>query len=229
MTASERQRVLEALLFATDVPLIFGRIKELMGDITAEEFTQDLEALDRFYQENNRAYTIHQVAGGVQLSTRPEFASWVRRLLKDRLRTRLSRSALESLAIVAYRQPISRSEIEHIRGVDCEGVLGTLMERGLITVGGRAATPGRPLQYVTTQDFLRYFGLNELEDLPKLKELQGLVEGDPNQVQMAFIEPQPQPALAEDTVSSDRGENQESENQAIPDLAPPPGGDEGSF
>lgn len=189
MTAHERQRIIEALMFATDVPLTYGRIKELVGEITPEEFARDLEDLERFYSENERAYSIHQVAGGVQLSTRPEFASWVRRLLKDRLRTRLSRSALETLAIIAYRQPIARAEIEHIRGVDCEGVLGTLMERGLITVGGRAATPGRPLQYVTTQDFLRYFGLNELDDLPKLKELQGLVEGDPNQVQMAFDEP----------------------------------------
>ncbi|HEX7343442.1 MAG TPA: SMC-Scp complex subunit ScpB, partial [bacterium] len=126
------------------------------------------------------------VAGGVQLNSRSEYSPWIRRLLKDRLRTRLSRSSLETLAIVAYRQPIARAEIERIRGVDSEGVLGTLMERGLATVGGRATTVGRPLLYVTTQDFLRHFGLNSLDDLPKLRELQGLVEGDPQQVRMAF-------------------------------------------
>jgi segregation and condensation protein B len=231
MNPQERQQILEALLFATDVPLTFGRIKELVGDITAEEFAQDIESLDRFYQEHGRAYGLHRVAGGVQLATRPEYTSWVRRLLKDRLRTRLSRSALETLAIIAYRQPIARAEIEHIRGVDCEGVLGTLMERGLTTVGGRATTPGRPLQYVTTQDFLRYFGLNELEDLPRLKELQGLIEGDPNQVQMAFEETQvapPQtmePLEVEGQAATEAVEiptHQDFENQTAPELDEPP-------
>lgn len=188
MTPEERRRVLEALMFATDVPLTFTRVKELVGEISPEEFASDVEILGEFYNDTSRAFGLVQVAGGVQLRTRPEFALWIRRLLKDRLQTRLSRPALEALAIIAYRQPIARSEIEHIRGVDCEGVLGTLMERGLVTVGGRATTPGRPLLYVTTQDFLRYFGLNELDDLPRLKELQGLVEGDPNQVKMSFEE-----------------------------------------
>jgi segregation and condensation protein B len=223
MNPQERQRILEALLFATDVPLIFGRVKELVGDITAEEFAQDIETLDRFYLENGRAYGLHRVAGGVQLATKPEFSSWVRRLLKDRLRTRLSRSALETLAIIAYRQPIARAEIEHIRGVDCEGVLGTLMERGLTTVGGRATTPGRPLQYVTTQDFLRYFGLNELEDLPRLKELQGLIEGDPNQVQMAFGEPQvAQQQPTESTEPTESTAPTDVEGQAAPQPEEPP-------
>jgi segregation and condensation protein B len=189
MIPEDRRRILEALLFATDVPLTYGRVKELLEGISAEEFNADLEALDGFYRETGRAYKIIRVAGGVQLGSDPQFSPWIRRLLKERLRTRLSRSALETLAIIAYRQPIARSEIEHIRGVDCDGVLSTLLERGLVTVGGRATTPGRPLQYVTTTDFLRYFGLNDLEDLPKLKELQGLVEGDPNQVKMAFDEP----------------------------------------
>jgi segregation and condensation protein B len=191
MIPEDRKRILEALLFATDVPLTYARVKELLEGISAEEFTADLEALDAFYRETGRAYKIIRVAGGVQLGSDPQYSPWIRRLLKERLRTRLSRSALEALAIIAYRQPIARSEIEHIRGVDCEGVLSTLLERGLITVGGRATTPGRPLQYVTTPDFLRYFGLNDIEDLPKLKELQGLVEGDPNQVKMAFEEPAP--------------------------------------
>ncbi|RJP74231.1 MAG: SMC-Scp complex subunit ScpB [Candidatus Zixiibacteriota bacterium] len=189
MTPDERRSVLEALLFATDVPLTYTRVRELVGEISLEEFNADLDVLERFYRDSGRAYGLLRVAGGVQLGTHPEFAHWVRRLLKDRLRTRLSRSALETLAIIAYRQPLTRTEIEQIRGVDSEGVLGTLLERGLVTVGGRATTPGRPLLYVTTQDFLRYFGLNELGDLPKLKELQGLVEGDPHQVKMAFEDP----------------------------------------
>jgi len=186
MIPDERQRVIEALLFSSDVPLTFTRVKELMGEISVEDFAADVEQLERFYQESERAFGICRAAGGIQLNSRPEYSPWIRRLLKDRLRTRLSRSSLETLAIIAYRQPIARAEIERIRGVDSEGVLGTLMERGLVTVGGRATTVGRPLLYITTQDFLRHFGLNSLEDLPKLRELQGLVEGDPQQVQMAF-------------------------------------------
>jgi len=188
MTPKERRQIIEALLFASDVPLTFSRVKELIGEISIEEFSADLDALEQFYQQNQRAFGIARVAGGVQLSSHAEFSPWIRRFLRDRLRTRLSRSALETLAIIAYRQPLARSEIERIRGVDSEGVLGTLMERGLITIGGRATTVGRPLLYVTTQDFLRHFGLNSLDDLPKLRELQGLVEGDPQQVQMAFEE-----------------------------------------
>ena len=186
MIPEERQRILEALIFASDVPLTYTRARDIIGQISPEEFASDIRALDDFYRENSRAFGIIRVAGGVQLGTRSEYANWLRQLLRDRLRSRLSRPALETLAIIAYRQPITRSEIEQVRGVDCEGVLSTLLERGLITIGGRATTPGRPLLYVSTQDFLRYFGLNEIEDLPKLKELQGLVEGDPRQVKMAF-------------------------------------------
>jgi segregation and condensation protein B len=193
MTPDERRRVLEALLFSSDVPLTFTRVKELIGEISVEDFAADVAQLEQFYQESERAFGISRAAGGIQLNSRPEYSPWVRRLLKDRLRTRLSRSSLETLAIIAYRQPIARAEIERIRGVDSEGVLGTLMERGLVTVGGRATTVGRPLLYVTTQDFLRHFGLNSLDDLPKLRELQGLVEGDPQQVQMAFESDAPEP------------------------------------
>ncbi len=166
--------------------MTYTRAKNVIGEISPEEFSADIDVLEENYREAGHAFGLIQVAGGVQLRTNPEYAEWVKRLLSERLRSRLSRPALEALAIVSYRQPITRADIEHIRGVDCGGVLGTLMERGLVTVGGRAATPGRPLLYATTPDFLRYFGLNEIEDLPKIRELQGLVEDDPNQVKMAF-------------------------------------------
>ena len=186
MIPLERQSIIEALLLSCDMPLTYSRLKEVMGDITPEEFASDLDALENNYRESGRAFEIIKIAGGVQLSSKLKYATWIRRLLAERLKSRLSRPALESLAIIAYRQPIARSEIENIRGVDCGGVLGTLMERGLITVSGRATTPGRPLLYATTQDFLRYFGLNEIEDLPRIRELQGLVGGDPHQVKMSF-------------------------------------------
>lgn len=186
MNPEERKHIIEALIFASDVPLTYTRVKNVIGDVTPEEFAAVIEALANGYREAKHAFGIIEVAGGVQLRTDPEYSEWIKRLLSERLRSRLSRPALEALAIIAYRQPIIRSDIERIRGVDCGGVLGTLMERGLVTVGGRAATPGRPLLYNTTQDFLRYFGLNEIEDLPKIRELQGLVESDPKQVKMAF-------------------------------------------
>jgi segregation and condensation protein B len=209
MIPDERQRIIEALLFSCDVPLTFMRVKELIGEISVEDFAADVEELERFYQGSGRAFGIARVAGGVQLNSRPEYSSWIRRLMKDRLRTRLSRSALETLAIIAYRQPLARAEIERIRGVDSEGVLGTLMERGLVTVGGRATTVGRPLLYVTTQDFLRHFGLNSLDDLPKLRELQGLVEGDPQQVQMAFEGDAPAPQAVEPVVETPQTQTEE--------------------
>lgn len=207
MNPEERKRIIEALIFASDVPLTYTRLKNVIGDITPEEFAADIEALENGFREEKHAFGIIQVAGGVQMRTDPEYSEWIKRLLSDRLRSRLSRPALEALAIIAYRQPITRADIERIRGVDCGGVLGTLMERGLVTVGGRAATPGRPLLYTTTQDFLRYFGLNEIEDLPKIRELQGLVESDPKQVKMAFAN-QSSDAVTEteEAVSSDSGE-----------------------
>lgn len=189
MLPEERQRIIEALIFACDVPLTYNRVREIIGEITAEEFTADITALEKFYEETQRSFGIIRAAGGVQLGSKPEYAVWIKRLLSDRLRSRLTRPSLETLAIIAYRQPITRADIERIRGVDCGGVLGTLMERNLVTVGGRATTPGRPLLYTTTQDFLRYFGLNQIDDLPKTKELQGLIPTDPRQGRLAFNSP----------------------------------------
>ncbi len=186
MLPEERQRIIEALIFASDVPLTYSRVRDVIGQITPEEFAADVDELDRFYRESGRAFGIVKAAGGIQLGTKPEYAVWIKRLLADRLRSRLTRPSLETLAIIAYRQPITRGDIERIRGVDCGGVLGTLMERNLVTVGGRATTPGRPLLYVTTQDFLRYFGLNQIEDLPRIRELQGLIAPDPRQEKLAL-------------------------------------------
>ncbi|TKJ40313.1 SMC-Scp complex subunit ScpB [candidate division LCP-89 bacterium B3_LCP] len=188
MNIEERRRILEVLIFANDVPLTYSRAKNVLGDLSPEEFAADVDVLEEQFLQTGCSFGIARIAGGVQFRTDPDYAEWVKKLLTDRLRSRLSGPALETLAIVAYRQPITRGDVEQIRGVDCAGVLGTLMERSLVTVGGRAATPGRPLLYVTTQDFLRYFGLNELDDLPKIRELQGLVEADPHQVKMAFAD-----------------------------------------
>jgi len=167
--------VVEAVLFAADSPLTVQKIAGLIEDAGAGEIREALTRLADAYEREGRAFHVVQVAGGYQLSTRPRYAHWVERLFKGRQRARLSNAALETLAIVAYRQPIQKSEIAEIRGVDVDGVLRTLLERNLVTVVGRKETPGRPLLFGTTKDFLAHFGLNLLQDLPSIEEMEELV------------------------------------------------------
>jgi segregation and condensation protein B len=156
---------LEALLFACDAPLELGRIAEVL-DLGPDEALAAVEALRKACDAPGRGLVVVDVAGGVRLVTRPELAPVLLRLQRLRLRTRLSRAAVETLVIVAYRQPISRPEIEQLRGVGTESVLTHLLERRLVRVVGRKATPGRPVLYGTTREFLEHFGLRDLEDLP---------------------------------------------------------------
>lgn len=170
--------ILEALIFASDSPLTVNRIKEVLGDINAREIRKAINTLNERYESCHSALMILEVAGGYQMVTRPEFADYVGQLYKSRQSHRLTQKALETLAIIAYKQPITKQEIEHIRGVTVDSVLRTLIERNLITVVGREKAPGNPLLYGTTKDFLEYFGLNTLDDLPKLKEIDELLKGD---------------------------------------------------
>jgi segregation and condensation protein B len=161
-------RILEALLFSANEPLSVERLRSLAG----LEQVRDLVAeLRREYDVGGHAFTIEEVAGGFRLYTRPEFAEWVGNLRRRETTTRLSPAALETLAIVAYRQPVLRADIEKIRGVDVGGALRTLLERGLAKVVGRAEEPGSPLLYGTTRRFLEVFGLKSLAELPKRKDL----------------------------------------------------------
>ncbi len=170
--------ILEALIFASDSPLTVSKIKDVLADVGAREIRKAVDALNERYESCHSALMILEVAGGYQMVTRPEYADYVGQLYKSRQAHRLTQKALETLAIVAYKQPITKQEIEHIRGVTVDSVLRTLIERNLITVVGREKAPGNPLLYGTTKDFLEYFGLNTLEDLPKLKEIDELLKGD---------------------------------------------------
>jgi segregation and condensation protein B len=170
--------ILEALIFASDTPLSINKIKEILEDIGAREIRKAIEILNKRYESTNSSLMIIEVAGGFQMVTRPEFADYVARLYKNRQAHRLTQKALETLAIIAYKQPITKQEIEHIRGVTVDSVIRTLIERNLITVVGREKAPGNPLLYGTTKEFLEYFGLNSLEDLPKLKEIDELLKDD---------------------------------------------------
>ncbi len=178
-------RVIEALLFSAPKPLPIremaaaikgaGAEDELSPNefarVTEAEIAAALEQLKIEYVQEQRAFQIIEKAEGWQLATDPAFARWVRQLFPMPKPARLSAPALETLAIIAYRQPITRADVEAVRGVNIDGVLQTLMERGLVKIAGRAEIPGRPLLYETTQFFLDHFGLRNLEELPNVEEL----------------------------------------------------------
>lgn len=175
----ERSRLeadIEALLFASDIPLSSARLSALTGGSPAKEIKAAVAALEEFYRATDRSFSIVEVAGGYQITTLPAFAGTVSLLFKSRRKPRLSQAALETLAIVAYRQPISRLDIEAIRGVNCDGVLATLAERDLIAISGRGDGVGRPYLYSTTPSFLEYLGLKDHRDLPALEELERSLE-----------------------------------------------------
>jgi segregation and condensation protein B len=139
---------------------------------------QVLRCLQEDYEKAGRGVQLVEVAGGFQLVTRPEYAPWIKRLEKSKPAPKLSRSALESLAVIAYKQPIVRAEIEQIRGVETSGVLKTLLERKLVRIVGRKDEPGRPILYGTTKYFLQHFGLRDLSELPPLREFKELGEAE---------------------------------------------------
>jgi segregation and condensation protein B len=168
--------VIEALLFASDSPLAPRELEELLESVPKGSILKAIEELSQDYDTRPNAFKIMQVAGGFQVCTREEYSSWLEKLKRSRRTTRLSRAALETAAIIAYKQPVTKVVIEEIRGVDSTATLHTLLERGLVTIKGRAPGVGRPLLYGTTRQFLLHFGLNELEELPKLSELKDILD-----------------------------------------------------
>lgn len=161
--------VVEALLFASDTPLEAERIREVLDLPDAHEASRLIEELRARYEASSQGLQIVEVGGGYRMVTRPEVAPWLVRLARARTRTRLSRPALEALAIVAYKQPVSRPEIDAVRGVNSEGVLDNLLERRLIRITGRKEAPGRPYLFETTREFLVAFGLRDIGDLPEVE------------------------------------------------------------
>ena len=174
MESTERRRVLEALLLATPEPLTPQRLTHIVPDLSARELSAAIDALNAGYESVGCAFRVEAVGGGYQLRTLPEFAPWLAEL-QPTAPLRLSRAALETLAIVAYKQPLTRAEIEHVRGVDVGAVLRSLLERRLVRIAGHREVPGRPMLYATTRRFLEVFGLAALGDLPTLREIEELL------------------------------------------------------
>jgi segregation and condensation protein B len=174
----ENKRIIEALIFANDGPLDIARIKSVLDDINSKTVKKIITEINKGYEDSGSPFEIIEVAGGYQIVTREIYSNWIVRLNKARQAGRMTQKALETLAIIAYKQPITKAEMESIRGVNVDGVVRTLIERNLINITGREKAPGNPLLYGTTKFFLESFGLKNLSDLPKLKEIDELLQSD---------------------------------------------------
>jgi len=170
------KREIEALLFATDSPMTLARLKKLFPGTESADLRQAITDLGQEYEAGEHAFSIVEFGGGWQISTRPEFSPIVEKMLKGRRFTRLSKAGLEVLAIIAYRQPLTRLEVDDIRGVNSSGAISTLTERNLITVVGRSQNVGNPLLYGTTREFLNHLGLKGLGQLPDLPDLEAMID-----------------------------------------------------
>ena len=168
MEQAEAKRILEALLFVFGEPVALKRIGEIIPDLEAARIRELVQTLNAEYTAGARAFHIQEVAGGYQLVTEQDLAPWVRRALQTPKPDSVSAAALETLAIIAYRQPITKSEIEAVRGVDVTATLDTLVERRFARIAGRKESPGRPFLYGTTPEFLRHFGLKSIDALPSV-------------------------------------------------------------
>ena len=171
-----QKQIVEALLFASDSPVGLPTLVEVLEGPGPEETVAVLRELEQDLRESDRGVVLVEIAGGYQLLSRRECAPWIDRMLRSRRKVRLSRAGLETLAIVAYKQPITKTEVDSIRGVDSGGALHTLLERNLALIRGRSKAVGRPLLYATAPEFLSYMGINDLADLPELKELGTVME-----------------------------------------------------
>lgn len=170
MEKEQAKKIIEAMLFATDKPLPLHRMKEVLEDVETSTIQSSVSELKGEYANRGSSFRIIEVAGGVQLTTDSQYAPWINKLYKQDKPDKLSSPALETLAIIAYRQPVTRTDIEFIRGVNVDGLVRNLLEKGLIKVKGRKESVGQPFLYGTTREFLTCFGLNTLTDLPKIED-----------------------------------------------------------
>ena len=175
----DNKNLVEVLLFASNEPLTQNKLNQVLFDGESIDLAETVKLINGAYKSSNKGLYIDKIAGGYQLLSRPDYHMYIQRLLNKSKKVKLSKAALEALSIIAYKQPISRVEIESIRGVECGSVIKTLMEREVVTIKGRDEGVGRALLYGTTQRFLELFGLNHISDLPKLKEIDALInEGE---------------------------------------------------
>ena len=186
----EPRRVVEAILFASDSPMPAAKVASILGVGDARDVRKHIDDLNDEYADRGMSFRIEEIAGGYQMLTRPTFNTWLTKLLRARQETKLSGAALESLAVVAYKQPCTRADVEAIRGVAAGEMLNRLREMHLIKIVGRAEDLGRPMLYGTTKRFLEVFGLSSLEDLPQVEALSSGAKAEPAKANAGDTEPE---------------------------------------
>ncbi len=219
------KRVVEAILFISEKPVAISNFKEVLDTATVADVRLALSELMQEYEQGHRGMIITEIAGGYQMLSSPQLAAYIRNFFKRHVKEKLSRPALETLAIIAYKQPVTRGDIELIRGVNSDGVVGLLLNKALIKSVGRKDIPGRPYLYGTTKLFLEYFGLKSLDDLPHLESFPGLMQSQEEEVALHRHEPLPDRAEAvagaeaqtPETATESGGEAQPDENTPQPE------------
>ena len=175
MDLAEAKRVIEAVIFAADGPVSLDQLAQLIETLDNDAILQAIRGLQQDYVVSERSFQLVEIANGFQLRTRDEYAPWIKKFYTTEISSRLSVSALEALAVVAYKQPATRAEVEEVRGVNSDSVIRTLMEKNLIRVLGRKQAPGKPMLYGTTTEFLMHFGLRDLSELPSVEEIESML------------------------------------------------------
>lgn len=171
----EIKSILEAVLFAVSEPISLKQFSQMLNGMPVRHIHQVLKQLRDEYQDTNRSFELIEIANGFQICTHPKYHSWIEKFYTRQVRVKLSPAALETLTIVAYKQPVTRSEIEEIRGVNSDSVLNSLIEKGMVRIAGRKPGPGRSLLFATTDEFLQLFGLKDLAELPSMEEIEQIL------------------------------------------------------
>lgn len=217
MEQEKLKSVLEALIFASDVPISLNQLQVILEGVDKPDIEKALAALPEDLK--GRAFFLKKVSGGYQFATRPEYYRWIKQMFAGRERNRLTRAALETLAIIAFKQPISRVEVGAIRGVNSDGVMQTLLERKLIAITGRDEGQGRALLFSTTKEFLLYFGIDDIADLPKPKEIEELLASGEGQ---KIIQEIPEEEILEQEAASEVPEEENAPAPPEAENAPAP-------
>jgi segregation and condensation protein B len=226
--SENKRQIIEAVIFGSDEPLTIRQIQDIFWQsdnngprfrVKEEEILNTIRELNAEYVQTGRPFRIIQVAGGFQYATMPEFAEWLGRMIKEKSRRKLTQATIETLSVIAYKQPVTKPEIEAIRGVNADYAIQKLMERGLVTIVGRAATPGRPLLYGTTQDFLKHFGINDLSELPKPREIDEIMAEQGMDMERELLR---RMGKTEEEIEERLGTTVISENGQLEELPPPP-------
>ena len=225
--SENKSQIIEALIFGSDEPLTARQIMTILWTaenggprlrVKEDDVLGFIRELNADYVHSGRPFRIIHVAGGFQYATMPEFAEWLGRMVKEKARRKLTQATIETLSVIAYKQPVTKPEIEAIRGVNADYAIQKLMERGLITIVGRAATPGRPLLYGTTQDFLKHFGINDLSELPKPREIDEIIADHGMDMEREILK---RMGKTEEEIAEKLGTTVVSENGQLQELPPP--------